>query len=283
VRIEIKPDLNYTLGTEVGAFDYSLAANVQAMAPMWAGARLYASTMLPVARSPDMDVGGVFESSRQRGGLKTVALQQSFWLGKHVLANVAAGRFNYDTLGVQAESAVFVPNSDDMLRLRGAGYRQAPGGLAGQDRALAASYRRMLTPTMWLEAGVQRYSDGSTGPSVEWTRWFGDVGVGLFYRKGGDHQFAGLQLSFPLTPRQGMAPGPVIFTGASQFSKGIRTQLTTASQPANSVLPGAVRDLSLDTSLDVEQLNAGRLSQDYLTGQVYRMRDAFFAYRKDLH
>jgi hypothetical protein len=282
VRIEIKPDLNYTLGTGVGAFDYSLAANIQAVAPLWAGARLYTSYMLPVANSANMDKGGVFETSRQPSGVKTAALQQSFWWGKQVLANVAAGRFNYDTLGVQAEAAVFVPNTDDTLRLRGAAYSQAPGGLAGQDRALAASYRRMLTPTMWLEAGAQRYSDGSAGPTLEWTRWFGDVGVGLFYHKGGDRQFAGLQLSFPLTPRRGMAPGPVIFTGTSQFSQGIRTLLTRAGQPSNFVLPGAVRDLRLETSLDVEQLNAGRLSQDYFDGQVYRMRDAFFAYRRNL-
>lgn len=282
VRIEIKPDLNYAIGTEVGPNDYSLAANVQAMAPLWAGGRLYTSYMLPVANSLNMDAGGAFESSRQRRGLTTAALQQTFWFGKQVLANVAVGRFYYDTLGVQGEAAVFVPSSDDMLRLRGAAYTQAPGGLAGQDRALAASYRHMLSPAMWLEPGVQRYSDGSTGPSVEWTRWFGDVGVALFYRKGGDHQFAGLQLSFPLTPRRGMAPGPVIFTGPSQYAQAIRTQLTSASQRANTVLPSAVRDLHLETSIDVEQLNAGRLSLDYLNGQVYRMREAFFAYRTKL-
>ena len=229
-----------------------------------------------------MDAGGVFESSRQQSGLKTAAVQQSFWWGKQVLANVAAGRFYYDTQGVHGEAAVFVPSSDDRLRLRGAAYTQAPGGLAGGERTLAASYRHMLTPSMWLEAGEQRYSDGSTGPSVEWTRWFGDVSVGLFYRKGGTHQFVGMQLSFPLTPRQGMAPGPVTVAGPSQFAQGIRTQLTSAGQRSNIVQPGAVRDLDLATSLDVDLLNAGRLSQGYLTGQLYRMKDAFFAYGKNL-
>lgn len=47
------------------------------------------------------------------------------------------------------------------------------------------------------------------------------------------------------------------------------------------VLPSAVCDLQVETSVDVEQLNAGRLSQDYLTGQLFRMREAFFAYRKE--
>ena len=278
VRVEIKPDLNYTLGTEFGAFDYSLAANVQAIAPLWSGARLYTSYILPLTTSPNMEVGGLYEISHQRKGLKTAVVQQSFWLGKQVLSNVAVGRFYYGTPGVQAEAAAFVPNSDDLLRLRGAAYREAPGGLAGEDRALSASYRRMLTPTMWAEVGLQRYSNGSSGPSLEWTRWFGDVGVQLFYRKGGERQFAGLQLSFPITPRQGMAPGPVIFTGASQFSQAIRTQLTTARQAANLVEPTAVRDIRLETSLDVDQLNAGRLSRLYFAGQIYRMREIFLAY-----
>ena len=280
LRIEIKPDLNYTLGTEVGAFDYSLAANIQAIAPLWAGARVYASYMQPIDHSANMEDGAVFDMSRQRQGLKTVALQQTFWLGNQVLANAAAGRFHYDAVGVQGEATVFMPDSDDAVRLRGARYNQSVGGIDGLDGALAASYRHMFTPTIWLEAGVQRYSDGCTGPSVEWNRWFGDVAVQLYYRKGADRQFAGLQLSFPLTPRQGMAPGPVFFTGASQYTQGIRTRLTTASDPANLVQPGAVRDLRLETSLDTDLLNAGRAGQRYFSEQVFRMREAFFLYAR---
>jgi hypothetical protein len=96
----------------------------------------------------------------------------------------------------------------------------------------------MLTPTMSLEAGAHYYGDGSKGPSLEWTRWFGDVSVQLFYRKGGNNQFAGLQMSLPLTPRQGMAPGSVFVTGASQYAQSVRTRLTTSSSPANLVIPG---------------------------------------------
>ena len=284
VRFEIKPDLNYTLGTEVGSFDYSLAANIQAIAPLWSGARVYSSYMQPIDHSSNMEEGAVFEISRQRRGLKTLALQQSFWLGKQMLANVSAGRFYHDALGVQGEATVFVPGADDVVRLRGTRYNQNAGGVDGQDGAFAASYRHLLTSTMSLEAGMQRYSDGSNGPSVELNRWFGDVAVQLYYRKGGERQFAGLQLSFPLTPRQGMAPGPVFLSGASQYAQGIRTRLTTASQVANLVQPSAVRDLRLETTLDTEQLNAGRATQRYFSEQLFRMRESFFLYaRKDLH
>jgi hypothetical protein len=278
IHIEIKPDLNYTLGTEVGAFDYALAANVQVMAPLWAGGRLYTSTLIPMANSSNMDPGAVFDVSLQRSGLKTAALQQSFWMGTHVLSQVSVGRFYYDTWGVQGESTAFVPGSDDTIHVRGAAYRDAPGGLAGNDRAFAASYRHMLAPAMSVEAGVQRYSDGSSGPSVAWTRWFGDTSAQLFYRKGGANQFAGLQLTLPLTPRQGMMPGTLFFTGTPQFSPAIRTQLTNTNQTANLVQPSSVRDLQLDSTLDQSALNGGRASQDYFGSQVHRMRQAFFKF-----
>jgi hypothetical protein len=275
IRIEIKPDLNYTLGTEVGAFDYALAANVQVMAPLWSGGRLYTSTLIPLANSSNMDPGAVFDASLQRSGFKTAALQQSFWLGSHLLSQVSAGRFYYDTWGVQGESIAFVPGTDNTIHVRGAAYRDAPGGLAGNDRAFAFSYRHMLAPALSVEAGVQRYSDGSSGPSVSWTRWFGDTSAQLFYRKGGATQFAGLQLTLPLTPRQGMMPATLFFTGTPYFSSGIRTQLTNANQTANLVQPSSVRDLQLETTLDQTELNGGRASQAYFLGQVHRMRQAF--------
>jgi hypothetical protein len=281
VRIEIKPDLNFTLGTEWGSFDYALAANVQAIAPLWSGAQVYSSTIVPLAHTSNLDDGAVYAINRQRSGLKTLAIRQNFWLGDKLLTSAAAGRFHHETLGVQAESALFLPGADHLLRLRAAAYDKPPGGLAGQDRAIAATYRHRLSPSMWLEAGMQRYTDGSHGPSLEWNRWFGDVAVQVYYRRGADRQFAGLQFSLPLTPRQGMAPGPVIFTGASQYAQGIRTRITTASQPANLVQPQAVRDLRLETSLDNDLLNAGRAGQRYFHLQVPRMREAFFIFARD--
>jgi Exopolysaccharide biosynthesis protein YbjH len=278
VRVEIKPELSYTLGTEIGVFDYSLAANLQFIAPLWSGARVYSSYIRPVTHSVNLDEGFFLETMRHRSGLKTLSLQQSFWMGNQILTNVAIGRFQYDVMGLQAETSIAVPDSDDVIKMRGVRYHKVPGGLAGQDRALSGTYRHMLTPAMWLEAGVQQYTDGSKGPTVEWTRWFGDLGVQLFYRKGGERQFAGLQLNIPLTPRQGMTPHPVVLTGASQYSQSIRTRLTTANEPSNLVQPNSANNLKLETSLDLDLMNAGRMSQRYLKDQVYRMREAFFMY-----
>jgi len=281
VRLELKPDLNYTLGTEIGALDYALAANLQAMLPLWKGARLYSSSLLPMSNTANMDQGGVLSVYRQREGLNTLALQQSFWLGSQILSNVSVGKFHNDTLGVQWESALFVPGTDDVIQLKGARYDAVPGGLAGLDRAATASYRHLFSPAMSIELGANRYTDGTTGPSVKWNQWFGDMSVQLFYRRGGSTQFAGLQLSFPFTPRRGMEPGPVVFSGASQYAQSIRTKLTTTASPANFVLPGAVHELKLATSLDDYQLNAGRNNRSYFATQLHRMRESFFSHARD--
>jgi hypothetical protein len=279
VRIEVGPDLNNNYGTEVG-FDYSLAASIQATAPLWRGARLNTSYIVPVAHSSNTEPGYALQIYRQREGLKSVALQQSAWIGGQMLGTLAAGKYFYETVGVQAEATVFVPDSSDTLRLRAAGYDKVLNDVLGQGGAFSGSYRRMLSPTMSFEAGVQRYNDGSSGPSFEWNQWFGDVSLQLNYRRGGDRQFAGLQLSFPLTPRRGMAAGPVVVAGPSQFARAIRTMLTSADQPQNLVIPNGVRNTQLDTSLEVDALNSGRLGQRYFESQLPRMRDSFFLYAR---
>ena len=281
-RVEVKPDLNYTVATDVGTFDYSVAANVQGIVPLWRGAELYTSYVHRLANSENFGPDAVFSSSRQRNGLKVAAIHQSLWLGPHILANVGAGRYNYNALGLQGESTVFVPGRDDVLRLKAGLYERKPGQSRSQAMPVSGSYRWVPSATTWVEAGLQRYSDGSRGPSVVLTRWFGDVAANLFYRKGGSRQFAGLELSIPLTPRRGMEPGPVTFAGTSGFTAGVRTRIASGSTVQNSVGPASVRDFALDYDMEQRQLNRGRISEKYLLSQIYRMREAFFLYGRDL-
>ena len=278
VRVELRPDLNTAVGTEIGLADYSLAANVVAIAPLWRGARLQGNYVQQFANTPNMAEGAVLAELRQKNGLKSLALQQSFWLGNSVLAQLAAGRFHHDVVGVQGEAMAFVPGTENLLRARAVSYNQAPGGLVGGSRAMSVSYRHALAPATFIEAGFQGFGDGSAGPTVEWTRWYGDFSVQLFYRRGGDRQFAGLQLSFPLTGRQGMAPGPVTLSGEAQHAQALRTRITTASEPQNLVQPSAVRDISLESNMDGDLRNAGRASQRYFVGQIHRMREVFYIY-----
>ena len=281
-RVEIKPEVNYAVATEVGLVDYALAANIQAIVPLWKGAELYTSYITAPSLSSNYQPGGVFEGTGPRQGVKVVTLEQSVWLGKHVLAHVGVGQFNHDDLGWQADATVFVPGRDDLVRLKGA-YYQRPGAFqASRSQPGSASYRYAYNPITSIEAGVQKYTDGSQGPSVVLTRWFGDVGVNLFYRRGGVAQFAGIEFSIPLTPRQGLKPGAINLTGTSQFQSGLRTRITDSSTAQNLVQPRAVRDFQLDYNSEVQQHNAGRMGAGYLASQIPRMRDAFYRYARPL-
>jgi Exopolysaccharide biosynthesis protein YbjH len=276
-RLEIKPDLALTVGTDLGAFDYSLAANTQSIIPLWKGAELYTSHIRNISNSANMDLGQGFASFRQRPGFKTIALQQSVWLGRHVFANAGVGRFNYDTNGVQAEATAFVPNRDDVLRIKAAKYTPKSFQTSAQATPLSATYRYVHSPSLWLEAGAQRYSDGTKGPSVVLTRWFGDVAMHLHYRKGGVAQFAGLEMSFPLTPRKGYEAAGISLGGTPQFTRGIRTRIAdAASGGANIVDSAAVRDFALDYNSEQRQLNLGRQGLGYMAGQLDRMRESFY-------
>jgi hypothetical protein len=280
LRFEVNPDLNYTLGTEVGAFDYTLAGRARLVAPLWTGARLTSDYLVPIDHSLNMNDGRAFSNYRQDMGLENLSLGQSFWVGRRILIHGAAGRFHFDAWGVQSEAEAFVPGTYDVVRLKGAFYSPEPGGLEGGDRAGAISYRHLWGPENWTEIGWQRYSDGTSGPSLEWTRWSSDIGVTLFGRWGGDTRFVGLKLTVPLTPRRGMKPYAATLAGPGQYSQSIRTMLVT-DDGVNQVQPSWVRDLVLETDMEREMLNSGRMSELYLKSQLHRMREAFYLFGGD--
>jgi hypothetical protein len=281
LRVELKPLLNYTLGTEFGAFEYSLAANVRSTVGLWKGAEAYADVVQRVGNSANTEPGRVFSSSLHRNGLKTVALQQSFWLGPRLFTSVGAGKFNYDSYGVEGESILFLPWNADTLHLKGSYLRQQTDALPRNVEAYAGSYRWRFSPETWVEAGYQQYTDRSIGPSVAFTRWFGDVAVQLFARKGGNNTFVGLELNLPLTPRQGMVAGPVQLAGTPRFAQSIRTRQTNGSNTGNFVDNVAVRPVDLNYKPEVELLNSGRITPADIKGQVQRLRESFYLYARN--
>ena len=237
--------------------------------------------MQRITNTANTEPGRIFASSRQRNGLRTLALQQSFWLAPRVFASVGAGKYDYEGLGAEGESILFLPWNSDTVHLNGRYLRRSGDALPRTVEAYAGSYRWRFNSETWVEAGYQQYTDRSTGPSVVLTRWFGDVAVQLFARKGGNNTFVGLEVNLPLTPRQGMAAGPVQVSGSPRFAQSIRTRLTTGGNTGNYVDNGAVRPVDLNYKSEVELFNSGRIAPDDITGQVQRMRESFYLYARD--
>lgn len=281
LRVELKPLLNYTLGTEYGAFDYSLAANARGTVGLWRGAEVYADVVQRLSNSDNMEPGRLFAGSRHRNGLKTLALQQSFWFGPRLFTSVGVGKYNYSGLGTEGESILFLPWNEDTMHLKGRSYqRQQDDVQPRRDEAYAAFYRWKFDPQTWVEGGYHQYTDRSTGPSLALTRWFGDVAVQVFARRGGPNTYVGMELSLPLTPRQGMGASPVQLTGTPRYAQSLRTLITNGNNALNWVRPDAVRPVELNYKPEVELLNSGRITPAYIQNQAQRMRESFFLHAR---
>lgn len=284
LQVRLVPQFAYTVGTEFGAFDYSLALRASATAPLWTGAQLLIHTQQRVAVSDQAREGGVFATLRQPQGVQTVALHQTLWLGRRAVLGGAVGVFEHDAPGLEGEALMFVPGRDDVVRLRGRQLERRPGMPAGGQMQQWASYRWVpqfggWARDTWVEVGLQRYPDQSRGPLLTVSRWWGDFGAHLTYRKGGARQYAGLELSFPLTPRAAPMSGPVQILGASQWRTGLRTRITDSNAPGNWVEPGIVRDFASAWDIELNSLEAGRLGERYIAEHLPRLREAYLALR----
>ncbi len=275
LRVSLSPLLNTAVGTELGLFDYSLALKARASVPLWRGAQAYADVVQRVSNSSNMDADAPLRASLIRNGTQTVALQQSFWLGSRWYSSIGVGRYQYGTTGAELDSKLYLPWSDDSVHVSATSVSSVNAG-----QAWSATYRWQISPTTWLEPSVNQYTDGGRGPGLALTRWFGDVNVQIFARKDLDNTFAGVKMSLPLTPRQGMSNGPLQIAGSPRFDVALRTRL--AQGGCNCLLQDAVRPLELSYQSESEQLNSGRWSVGYVRSQLERMRDSFYLYGRPL-
>ncbi|WP_406869373.1 YjbH domain-containing protein [Paraburkholderia fungorum] len=275
-RIQIEPIASYLYGTEYGNFDVSLGANIEGFVPLWRGAELYASYIAPLYNTKNMDEGRVFSDYRLRGGLSTVALGQSFWIAPQIFNVAAVGKFDFDYVGIQNETTLFVPGRPDLVRLRLAYLHHEPGHYTLPSEKNAMLTYRWVQPAwkLWVEAGVARYVAGDKGPLITVTRWFDDVAVSVHGEHSGKGSFMGASVSFPLTPRQGMKPGIAQLYGSEQFALDFRSRVGTT----NYLSANAAENMSFPYSAQQYLLNQGRFSGEYFSSQLYRMRDAYLRY-----
>lgn len=273
-RIVIAPVIKHFVGTDVGGYDYSLAASMQGLAPLWKGAELSANYVANVADSDDVRNGGVFSYAHQRSGLASAALNQSFWLNENLLNVVSGGKFLYDYWGVQNEAIWFVPGRDDQVRLRYTQVKTSDPLLASKLVYNNASYRWSYQPmNLWVELGYSKYVENDKGPSLRFSRWFGDVQAQAYMQRSERASFVGFQLAFPLTPRKGMQTGFTHIEGPGQFTYGLKTKLAKQGD-CNCITRGIAEEIPIAYSADTFLLNQGRVGKNYLLAQLPRMREA---------
>jgi hypothetical protein len=300
VHVSVSPILRTNVGTEVGAFDYSLGANVGLRLPLWAGASVEASRDIPVASSTAYRGSGVFQPERVRSLTTRLALTQTLrlpverWLAPGddakamrwgltaVTGQLSIGRVGdaYDGVDGQVrwepgEGRHRVSANAGWFRNRNFDPRLAILGPRNV-HPLVATYRYNVAPTRtYLEAAGGEFLFGDRGFQLGLRQWFSDVAVRAYYRRtrfqGSPlRQFVGIEFSIPIGPRRDVALGShLLLGGTPRFSHEVETLVRGGN---NAIRPGFGRP-SPAPSIE-ETFNSDRTGLVYFEDNLRRIRDA---------
>jgi hypothetical protein len=297
VRVSVAPVLRTNFGTEVGAYDYALGANVTAQLPLWSGATVEWGVNAPIANSDDYERTRVFGNRRIRSGTDRLTLTQlarlpleQWFPGKNglglvpgsVTAQATVGRIGtfYDgTLGaLRWEPGEGRHRFSTQAGLFRNNDYQGGGPLGGLRRGtpVLGSYRYSVMATRTdLEATAGRFLNNDRGVQLGLRQWFSDVSVSLIYRRSGfagepKRQFAGIELSVPIGPRKDLQPIPHLHVGGSRFVHRVETTLREGAGNPLRYGYGAeppAQDLKAAA-------NADRSGLAYFEDNLRRIRDA---------
>jgi hypothetical protein len=300
LRVALSPVLRTTVGTELGAYDYSLGANVGLAWPVWAGGSLEFGYNVALAESDDFEAGAAFGNRRVRTGVERVAFVQTWRLPMErwypqanpadvhrlglgaVTAQASVGRFGMDYDGIHG--VVRWEPGQGLHRVTAqAGWFHNNAYANTRDQfgprtavPVLASYRYALMPTRtYLEATAGQFMNNDRGFQIGMRQWFSDVSVGAYYKRtqfdgASARQLVGVELSVPIGPRKDMSPGgPVQVTGTPRFAHAVETVVRDSN---NAVRPGHA---ALPPTPNLETVfNSDRASLLYFEDNIRRIRDA---------
>ncbi len=200
LQLTLAPGLVDYIATEVGLFHYVLSLRPEATVNLWAGASANARWDLPILWTDAFDEGGPLRPQRGTPRLDAALLQQVFPLAPGLTALLAGGIYQASGNGALAELAFAPGQGAQALGLQGAWMREGTGR---EHQSLTGSYRWHFAP-LDLLARVQagRFYQGDEGAVVEFSRFFGDTSIGVYYAHT-DHQVLG----FNAAPRHAARPG----------------------------------------------------------------------------
>jgi hypothetical protein len=300
VRLGVSPLLRTTVGTEVGALDYSAGASLAVMQPLWSGASGEVRFAHEIARSDDFRSGGFFYGRRIRNRIDRVAFTQTWrmpmeqWLGQvdplairrwglaAITVEGSVGRFDGAFDGGLASVRWEPGDGRHRLNLQAGTFRNSDfgqPGAAGPSTAIPilGSYRYNVTATRtYLEATAGRFMFDDLGFQLGLRQWFSDFSVALYYRRSRfttrSAQFAGIQLSMPFGPRKDMNPGHFFqVTGTPRFSHGVQTLVRDPT--GTNALLGGFGVMPPTPSLE-STFNSDRAGLVYFEDNIRRIRDA---------
>ena len=234
-RLKLNPVQSYYAATEFSLFDYSVGMNVQPSVLLWNGGSLEVSKIYHLHSTKGYNPGEVFSNTRIRDGLNSIMLThiQKFQEG-------FSGRINVGQIGTNFYKGGHAELRWDSLDGQfAAGFNQGywlPNNnqIKGVGRP-ASVYARYAPPMRdWsLEVVAGKYWFGDKGISLASNHWLWENKVVLFMRRSVPQEqfwpgkrgatFAGVEVSFPLTPRRAMSAENFQVKGSPRLGLSLST------------------------------------------------------------
>jgi hypothetical protein len=297
-RIKVNPVQSYYLATEFSLIDYSVGLQVQPSMLLWDGGSLEASKVYHLRSTTGYNPREVFNFTRIRDGVTgfTLTHLQKFSGG-------FSGRFNLGQIGTGFYKGGHAELRWDSLDGQFAtgvnqGYWKADNPFIQNVGKPFTVYGR-YSPTMkdWaLEVVAGKYWYGDKGLSVVSSHWMGDVKLSMYLRRSvppvrywpGQYgaTFAGLDISFPLTPRKGMINDFFQVKGSARMGLGVSTPVGRKDNYiVNSfgipIYIKALVDSPVAGSLGSVLMDYDRNRVSYVSGHMERLRYAYEKWVKE--
>ena len=297
-RVKVNSVQSYYLATEFSLIDYSVGLQVQPSILLWEGGSLEASKVYHLHSTTGYNPREVFNFTRIRDGVTgfTLTHLQKFSGG-------FSGRFNLGQIGTGFYKGGHAELRWDSLDGQFAsgvnqGYWKADNPFIQNVGKPFSVYGR-YSPTMkdWaLEVLAGKYWYGDKGLSIVSSHWMGDVKLSMYLRRSvppvrywpGKYgaTFAGLDISFPLTPRKGMINDFFQVKGSARMGLGVSTPVGRKDNfIVNSfgipIYIKALVDSPVAGSLGSVLMDYDRNRVSYVSGHMERLRYAYEKWVKE--
>jgi Exopolysaccharide biosynthesis protein YbjH len=279
-RLTLAPRLKTFVATEVRTLDYLLTLAPSLMVDLWKGAVLNASADIPVAWSNGFDDHEPFRTYRNDPQFESLMLSQALRVRPDLTVSVSGGMISNEVYGTVNEAYWYSREGNHRL-----GFLQGFGKdnhYSFNRTAYLGSYRYTYTPldaSLTLTGGS--FWDNDRGVRADLTRFWGDTSFSVFYKmsrtpQDENYQIGGVQVAFPLTPRQGMKPYPVQVKGTDEWSYRLQT-VTKSPDGTNSVFVSIGETPPVQT-IPKTYYDRDRLTPEYIKTHLLRVRDAYLRY-----
>ena len=291
-RVKVNPVQNYYVATEFSLLDYSVGVQIQPSMLLWDGGSLEASKVYHIKSTTGYNEGEIFNFTRVREGVNGIMLT-------HIqkLKGGFSGRLNAGQIGTG-----FYKGGHAELRWDSLDGQWAAGLNQGYWRTNIDVLQTVGKPSSvyaryapsnkdWtLEVIAGKYWYGDKGLSMVSSHWFGDIKLSAYLRRTVPPErywpgkygatFAGLDVTFPFTPRKAMNSEFFQVKGSSRMGLSLstpvgRTDNFIVDPFGIPIYIKALVDSPVAGHLGATLMDYDRNRASYVNGHLERLRYAY--------